>query len=227
MDCPDPLIEEVYYFRWWTFRKHIRSTASGYVITEFLPNVPWSGPDNAIVCPACFQLREGRWLKNPDEILKSYILFWLKDNESALDYSSWLPAAVWEYCCHKNDMPFAQECLPLLVSFFDKRAQRHRRSCGLYWQDDNRDGMEYSISGPGLRPTINSYAWADAMAISQIAQFVGDIPLHQRFLHRISNPLWSTCCGMAVISKRSPWHNMMTLSFLPGLRQMPPMMSVS
>lgn len=181
LDCPDPLIEEVYYFRWWTFRKHIRSTASGYVITEFLPDVPWSGPENAIVCPACFQLREGRWLKDPDGILKNYILFWLKDNEHALDYSSWLPAAIWEYCRHKNDMPFAQECLPLLVSFFDKRAQRHRRSCALYWQNDDRDGMEYSISGPGLRPTINSYAWADAVAISQIAQFVGDIPLYQRF----------------------------------------------
>src|SRR5438132_362964 len=22
-DCPDPELEEIYYFRWWSFRKHI------------------------------------------------------------------------------------------------------------------------------------------------------------------------------------------------------------
>lgn len=182
LDCPDPQIEEIYYFRWWTFRKHIRKTKSGHVITEFLPDVPWSGPENAIVCPACLQIREGRWLKDPDGIMKDYIRFWLQDNESVLDYSAWLPAAVWEYCCHKNDMQFALECLPALVSFFKKREQRHRRSCGLYWQNDNRDGMEYSISGSGLRPTINSYVWADAMAIAQIAQMAGNLDLHRQFL---------------------------------------------
>lgn len=24
-ECPDPVIEEVYYFRWWVFRKHIKN----------------------------------------------------------------------------------------------------------------------------------------------------------------------------------------------------------
>lgn len=183
LDCPDPQIEEVYYFRWWTFRKHIRQTTNGYVITEFLPDVPWSGSENAIVCPACLQIREGRWLKDADIIIRAYIRFWLQENEHVLDYSSWLPAAVWEYCRHQNDPQFAKECLPSLVLFFEKRAQRHRRKCGLYWQDDNRDGMEYSISGPGLRPTLNSYAWADAVAIAEIAQIAGNAELHAHFSH--------------------------------------------
>ena len=26
LDCPDKEIEEIYYFRWWTFRKHIKQT---------------------------------------------------------------------------------------------------------------------------------------------------------------------------------------------------------
>lgn len=38
-ECPDEEIEEIYYFRWWVFRKHIKKTPSGYVITEFLPEV--------------------------------------------------------------------------------------------------------------------------------------------------------------------------------------------
>ena len=43
LDCPDGDIEEIYYFRWWTFRKHIKQTPDGFVITEFLPPVPWAG----------------------------------------------------------------------------------------------------------------------------------------------------------------------------------------
>ena len=35
-ECPDEQFERTYYFRWWTFRKHIRHTESGYVLTEFL-----------------------------------------------------------------------------------------------------------------------------------------------------------------------------------------------
>lgn len=42
-ECPDPEIEEIYHFRWWTYRKHIKETPDGFVITEFLPQVNWSG----------------------------------------------------------------------------------------------------------------------------------------------------------------------------------------
>ena len=182
LDCPDPEIEEIYYFRWWVFRKHIRHTDLGPIITEFLPQVSWSGPHNSIVCASCFHIREGRWLKNAAQLLKSYILFWLDGHGNNLSYSSWLPSAVLEYCTHTNDMSFAIECLPKLVDFFRQRQQIHGRSCGLYWQDDNHDGMEFSISGPGLRSTMNSYVWADAMAISHIAGLAGEQKLQQQYL---------------------------------------------
>ena len=42
IEIPDKVIEENYYFRWWTYRKHIKSTPDGIVITEFLPKVYWS-----------------------------------------------------------------------------------------------------------------------------------------------------------------------------------------
>ncbi len=51
-ECPDKEIEEIYYFRWWTFRKHINDTPDGFVITEFLPSVSWAGKHNTINCPA-------------------------------------------------------------------------------------------------------------------------------------------------------------------------------
>ena len=58
ISCLDKYIEETYYFRWWTFRKHIKNTEVGRIITEFLPSVSWSGPYNSINCPACFHIRE-------------------------------------------------------------------------------------------------------------------------------------------------------------------------
>ena len=42
-ECPDKQFEEIYYFRWWTFRKHLQRTPDGFVVTEFLPKVGWSG----------------------------------------------------------------------------------------------------------------------------------------------------------------------------------------
>ena len=50
-ECPDKELEEIYYFRWWTFRKHIKETPDGFVITEFLPKVSWSGKYNKISSP--------------------------------------------------------------------------------------------------------------------------------------------------------------------------------
>src|SRR5512139_575704 len=42
-ECPDRGVEELYYFRWWTFRKHIVQTADGLVVTEFLTPVGHAG----------------------------------------------------------------------------------------------------------------------------------------------------------------------------------------
>src|SRR5439155_23032492 len=37
--CPDRAMEEMYYFRWWSFRKHIKQTPVGRIITEFIEAV--------------------------------------------------------------------------------------------------------------------------------------------------------------------------------------------
>jgi hypothetical protein len=63
-DCPDKTIERTYYFRWWTYRKHIKLITETpgspfYVITEFLPDVPWSGLYNTISCAAAHHFRDG------------------------------------------------------------------------------------------------------------------------------------------------------------------------
>jgi hypothetical protein len=46
---------------------------------------------------------------------------------------------------------------------------------------DDRDGMEFQISGSGYRPTINSYQYGDAIAIATLAQHIGDEQLAHVF----------------------------------------------
>jgi hypothetical protein len=55
-DCSDKELEEIYYFRWWTFRKHLKLTPAGYIITEFLPAVPWGGKFNSIIMGKGFRI---------------------------------------------------------------------------------------------------------------------------------------------------------------------------
>ena len=46
--CPDTAMEEMYYYRWWTFRKHIKQTPAGRIITEFITPVRHAGSYNSI-----------------------------------------------------------------------------------------------------------------------------------------------------------------------------------
>ena len=48
-ECPDKQLERTYYFRWWTYRKHIKRTPAGYIITEFCLQFP--GPGNITLLP--------------------------------------------------------------------------------------------------------------------------------------------------------------------------------
>ena len=38
-DCPDPRMRQIYDFRWWTYRKHLRNSPAGWIVTEFLPGL--------------------------------------------------------------------------------------------------------------------------------------------------------------------------------------------
>jgi hypothetical protein len=74
-DCPDKQLVETYYFRWWTYRKHVKKIPTGYVISEFLPNVGWAGKYNTISCAAAHHIYEGRWLHD-EHIIPDYARFW-------------------------------------------------------------------------------------------------------------------------------------------------------
>lgn len=47
-ECPDTTIEKIYYYRWWTFRKHLKQTPDGFVFTEFITPMNHGGKYNTI-----------------------------------------------------------------------------------------------------------------------------------------------------------------------------------
>jgi hypothetical protein len=169
-ECPDKQIEEIYYFRWWTFRKHIRKTPESFIITEFLPDVPWAGKYNAISCPGMHQFNEGRWLSD-SRYLNEYAYYWLRNGGSVRSYSFPIAHALYSQYLVSGDNSVAKDFLPeLIANFKEWEKEKYDATRGLFWQIDDRDGMEVSICGSGYRVTINSYMSAEAKAIALIAQ---------------------------------------------------------
>ena len=183
LDCPDQDIEEIYYFRWWTFRKHLKHTPQGWVVTEFLPDVPWAGRYNTIACAAGHHLYEGRWLQDTGPLL-DYARFWYRGGGALHDYSNWIPNALYQLCLTTGDFGPAIDLLPELVADARWWEDEHSHVSGLFWSLDDRDGGEFSISGPGLRTTLNCYLYANMTAIAAIAAEAGRPELQEQFMQK-------------------------------------------
>ncbi len=152
------------------------------MFTEFLTPVSHAGEFNTISCAAGFHLTEGRWLHD-QSYLDDYTRFWLRGNGGQPEphfhkFSSWFASAVYDRYLVTGDRRFTTGLLPDLVSDYGVWEQEHQTTNGLFWQFDVRDGMEESISGSrtmkNLRPTINSYMFANARAIAAIARLAGN-----------------------------------------------------
>lgn len=198
-ECPNKNIEEIYYFRWWTYRKHIKLTPDGFIITEFLPDVPWAGKYNSIDCAAGNHICEGRWLADPI-YMDDYSRFWFREGGgNPRQYSTWVANAIWACFLVNGNTNLVKELLPDLVRNYEGWEKSHLGTNGLFWQTDDRDGMEMSISGNGYRPTINSYMYGDAVAIAKIARLCGQSEIARQYRAKavelkrlIQEKLWNT-----------------------------------
>jgi len=170
--CPDEDINRTYYFRWWTYRKHIKQTPDGWVVTEFMPKVSWSAKHNTINCPAGHHFYEGRWLAD-SQYLDNYAVFWFRKGGSPRQYSFWAADSINAYSLVKGSTTLEIDLLDDLVKNYEGWEQSRLTSDGLFWQIDDRDGMEVSIGKSGKRATINSYMFGDAAAIARIAALAG------------------------------------------------------
>lgn len=188
-ECPDREIEEMYYFRWWSFRKHLEQTTNGFVFTEFLTPVKHAGIDNTISCATGHHLMEGRWLRN-QRYLDDYALFWLRGSAGCPQphfhkFSSWFAAAIYDRYLVNHDREYVVNALDDLVADYRSWETERQLTNGLFWQYDVRDGMEESITGSrtnkNLRPTVNSYMFGNARAIAAIAGLAGKPDLAREY----------------------------------------------
>jgi Mannosylglycerate hydrolase MGH1-like glycoside hydrolase domain/Glycosyl hydrolase family 65, C-terminal domain len=200
-ECPDKGFEQIYYFRWWTYRKHIVKTPVGFVITEFLPPVPWAGRFNTISCPAGHHFYEGRWIHRP-VYLNDYAVFWFRKGGNPRLYSFWAADSIYAFFLVHNNPDLAVMLLPDLIKNYSEWEQTHLDGNGLFWQIDDRDGMEDSIGGSGYRPTINSYMYGDSVAIKEIADLAKDHRMSSEFENKarkirslVQERLWNEKVG--------------------------------
>ena len=175
-DCPDKDFNDIYYFRWWSLRKHLKRTPAGWGMTEFLVPRSYADRYNLIACAIGHHVMETRWLRDTTymhEILRT----WYYGNDGKAmqkmnKFSSWNPYAIYEAFKVQGDTTFLLSLKPCLEEEYARWKSTNRLENGLYWQGDVQDGMEESISGGRkkqyARPTINSYMAANAKALAQI-----------------------------------------------------------
>lgn len=221
-DCPDKMMEQTYYFRWWTYRKHIKNTPDGFVITEFLPDVPWAGRYNTISCTAAFHFYEGRWLHD-QKYLNDYARFWFSGGGSARSYSFWVADALFNQFLVTHNITLVKDLMPDMIKNYEAWENEKLDSSGLFWQIDDRDGMEMSVCGSGYRATINSYMYGDAIAISKMASLLGKKELGRKFNEKakvikqmLQNKLWDGNAAFFKVLPRNPGAQLCTARELHG-----------
>ena len=181
-DCPQENFREMYYYRWWTLRKHIKRTPVGYGMTEFLVERSYADRYNLIACAIGHHVMETRWLRDTTYLHQILHTWYYGNDGQAMSrmnrFSSWNPYAILQAWKVTGHTPQLLSLRQRLEEEYARWEQTNRLPSGLYWQGDVRDGMEESISGGRnkqyARPTINSYMWGNAKALAQICAMDGD-----------------------------------------------------
>ncbi len=188
-ECPQQNFEEIFYYRWWTLRKHIKKTEKGFVFTEFLIPRTYADKYNLIASALGHHIYESRWLhdrKYMDDDLK----VWYRGNDGKpmkklRFYSSWNIDAIYNRYLVTGDKKFTTELLPDLETDFTEWEKEKKLPGGLYYQYDVRDAMEETISGgrkeKNARPSINSYMYGNAKALASIEILSGKKELAKKY----------------------------------------------
>ncbi|KAK6582194.1 hypothetical protein PZA11_005891 [Diplocarpon coronariae] len=212
------VLDEVYYYRWNVFRTHQRDLGpKGFITTEFLDNVGWqTNPWASLIDATGFHLREGRWCRDL-RFKRDYAKFILSSDSNTHQFSEVLGDSVWQSYLVDG---VAEDAIPLLDEMqavyagwngtFDFGGFDTAK--GLYWIQPLTDATEYTIAsidasggkdgfrgGEAFRLTINSYQYANALAIANIADLKGDSALASSFRSRANaiktltqQSLWNT-----------------------------------
>src|ERR1043165_2461921 len=190
----DAELEQVYYYRWKLYRSHLREIgAQGVMVTEFLDNVPWGRqPYTDLNDSSSFHLMEGRWLRSP-AVVNSLIEHLYAGGGNDRHFSEAIAATTLQAVMTTGDKRPALRNLAAMQYVYNQWDDHFDRARNLYWVEPIADATEYTISsidasgagfvdtpstdqnengffrGFAFRPTINSYQYANALAIAKLS----------------------------------------------------------
>lgn len=226
-ESSDPELNVTYRYRCELYQRHVRETPAGHVITEFLPDVPWAGPYNTISCAASHHFRDGRWM-HESAVPEEYANFWCTEGDPR-SYSFPVVRSLLDLEAVTGNDRLAESLYPKLAEIH-KAWDDHKTESGMYRQLCGYDGMEYSISGDGLRPTINSYMYADKRALGELARRIGDTSAAEAYredadvlCRQINERLWNPAIGMyGVVSDEGEMQNVREqIGYIPWIYGIP------
>ena len=198
LDIDDSEIQQIYYYRWKLYRSHVRQIGpQGTTVTEFLDQVPWERePYSDLNDSASFHLAEGRWMRDSG-IVDSLIDHLYSGGGNDRHFSESVATATYATTLVTGDPAPAARHLDTMQYIFNEWDDHFDRARNLYWIEPIADATEYTISsidasgagftdqpstnekengftkGFAFRPSINSYQYANARAIAEIAKIAG------------------------------------------------------
>ena len=200
IETPDKELDKTYYYRWDMMTKHLvyGSPEHGYTFTEFIDRPGWSGAYGSISCPAGLQLYDLRWFRQPD-FARQYASYWMRvPRAQPRRYSTWLADSVWAIHKVYPSKDHAVGLLEDLIANHEGWEKKHwMPEMKMFWQTGHADGMETNINSRqtknwfsgarAYRPTLNSYLYADALAIAAIADLAGKADIAKTFRGKAAN----------------------------------------
>jgi hypothetical protein len=174
-DCPDNEFKEIYYFRHWMNRLHLKNNNNYYVVTEFIFQVSWADVNNVIVCPSGHHFNWLMWLDDPI-YAQSYINYYMHSPDAKPKlYRDWFADCAYKINLIHPSKLFVKSVLGNLINSFNSYDSSIDSTFhNMYWCSDWNDGFERQIGGSGIRTTINSYMYGNAIGIAKLAEFMGD-----------------------------------------------------
>lgn len=210
--CSDTLLQDVYYYRWKLYKAHLRNLGKkGFIVTEFLNAMSWDRkPYNSLNDATAYHIYEGRWLKDP-RYMRDYINYMYKDGGNDRHFSEAIADAAYHYFLVNPDTGFIVSQLPFMIKIYNEWYDHYDTAKGLYFIDPLLDATEYTIAsidasggkdgffgGTAFRPSINSYMYANAIAIKNIALLENDTAITDLFngkaleiKNRLQKDLWN------------------------------------
>ena len=211
-ESADPTIDAVYYYRWQVYRGHQRDLgAEGYITTEFFDDVDWQRHPYASLNDASgFHIGEGRWL-NDRRFADDYINFMYGSGGNDRHFTDHMADSVWGRYLVDGDRADAVKHLPVMNHIYRLWDDKYDFDKGLYFVEPLLDATEYTVSsidasggkdgfrgGDAFRPSVNSYMFANARALSKMAEMAGNKAMAADYAaradalkQRVLTDLWS------------------------------------